>query len=94
MIDDAISNLGSIVWRTLLVTEGQLRAALEVQAHRPGRKLGELLVEMGAITDEDLKLALELQAGLRSKHATEARDAAKKLLEVALDRDAKLGSSR
>jgi tetratricopeptide (TPR) repeat protein len=53
--------LGDILVKNALVTPEQLQAAVEAQAHRRDRRLGELLVEMGALTRPALESYMRIQ---------------------------------
>jgi type IV pilus assembly protein PilB len=55
--------LGEILLEEGLVSEKQLRAALQVQREKGG-VLGQILVEMGLVDQEDILLALGHQAGM------------------------------
>ncbi|WP_232363741.1 type II secretion system ATPase GspE [Desulfogranum japonicum] len=56
--------LGSILRRTCGLSEDSLHAALETQKEKGGR-IGEILVQLRAITEEDLLVARSEQCGLR-----------------------------
>src|SRR5262245_34751817 len=47
--------LGDLMLRDGAVTQEQLQAALQVQAHTPDRKIGQVLVAEGYISAEDLQ---------------------------------------
>jgi general secretion pathway protein E/type IV pilus assembly protein PilB len=55
--------LGELLLRDGLVSEAQVRAALDLQRERGGR-LGHVLVQMGACADDAVQRALAEQAGL------------------------------
>jgi hypothetical protein len=55
--------LGLLLLKNNLIEADKLKIALEQQS-RSGRKLGEILVEAGHITEKDLLQGLALQAGL------------------------------
>jgi len=59
------SRIGNLLLKANLVTEGQLKEALEEQK-RTGEKLGQILVERGVISPMDLARALEAQSGIPS----------------------------
>jgi type IV pilus assembly protein PilB len=46
------------------VTREQVHEALAIQQQNPGRKIGEILIELGFVTDEDVQSALAGQAGI------------------------------
>lgn len=54
--------LGEILVANLLITPEQLNAALQAQA-KSGKRLGQILVEQGAVTEDDLAWALSNQLG-------------------------------
>src|SRR4051812_10790415 len=55
--------LGSILVQRELITEDQLKAAIE-QQKRTGRRLGQVLIDMGATTQDAVLGALSVQLGL------------------------------
>ncbi|MBI4861662.1 MAG: hypothetical protein HY815_15585 [Candidatus Riflebacteria bacterium] len=56
------SLLGGILLELRLITEDQLRQALDLQRNEGGRgKLGDLLIRMGFVTDEQMFQAIEQQ---------------------------------
>lgn len=57
-----MNKLGYLLVRMGLVSEQQRDRALDVCHQQPGRRLGEVLVQSGALTDADLKRALRTQA--------------------------------
>ena len=59
------SRIGNLLFKANLVTEEQLKEALEEQK-RTGEKLGQILVERGVISPADLARALEMQSGIPS----------------------------
>lgn len=62
--EPAMPKLGAIlVYKYQALTEEQLEQALEEQREEPekGRRLGEILLAMGFITEADLEKALEFQ---------------------------------
>ena len=61
--DKRKNRLGEILLQHGLVTEEQLKTALEVQ-QRGKHRLGDILVESGVTTDDDIAMALHLQLGL------------------------------
>ncbi len=54
--------LGELLLAESAVDRGTLRRALDLQQRQPGRRLGEILLEMGAIEGTDLRSALLHQA--------------------------------
>src|SRR5215831_12344758 len=46
--------LGDMLLKTNVITAPQLTAAVELQEHRRDKRLGELLVELGSITQQQL----------------------------------------
>src|SRR5207253_826410 len=55
--------LGSILVQRELITEDQLKAAIE-QQKRTGRRIGQVLIDMGATTQDAVLGALSIQLGL------------------------------
>src|ERR1043166_7460104 len=55
--------LGAILVERLLITEEQLKAAIE-QQKRTDRRLGQVLIDMGATTQDAVLGALSIQLGL------------------------------
>jgi tetratricopeptide (TPR) repeat protein len=53
--------LGDILVKNSLITPEQLKAAIELQGHRRGQRLGELMVEMGALTRPALESHIRIQ---------------------------------
>jgi len=53
--------IGDLLLRDALITQEQLAAALEVQYTEPDRRLGETLVGLGFITEENLQLYIRIQ---------------------------------
>jgi hypothetical protein len=53
-------NLGTLLVKAKLIAPGQLQAALVMQK-QTGEQLGEILIQQGAITREDLKRAIQIQ---------------------------------
>jgi hypothetical protein len=83
MTRDEATNLGEMLRRMLLIDDAAIALAVEAQAAAPpGTRFGQILVERGVLTDEQLTQALALQVGIRTK-AT-AADAAQTLLRSAV----------
>jgi len=59
------TRLGELLWQTGMVTREQLQEALRRQKET-GKKIGEMLVWMGAISDHAVKIALGIQERLRA----------------------------
>jgi len=59
------TRLGELFWQTGMVTREQLEEALRRQKET-GKKIGEILVWMGTISDHALKIALGIQGRLRA----------------------------
>ena len=53
--------LGDILVKNSLITPDQLQAAIDLQGHRRDKRLGELLVEMGALTRPALESHIRIQ---------------------------------
>ena len=53
-------NLGTLLVKAKLIDPGQLQAGLDLQK-QTGEQLGEILIQQGAITREDLKRAIQIQ---------------------------------
>jgi len=51
-----------------LITEAQLRDALDLQKDNPERLVGEILVTQGILTKEDLIMALEMFLMMTDSH--------------------------
>lgn len=75
-------NLGSILHRILLVRSGDIVRALAERTE--GQRLGEALVAAGVITDSELRIALEVQAGLRSDDPSKRAEAASRMAALAV----------
>lgn len=59
--------LGEILLQAGVITEDQLKQALELQKQAgPGQRLGDILVKNGFVTEAELARALEEQLGIRS----------------------------
>lgn len=56
--------LGAVLLKRGLITEEALERALEIQRNGSGRKLGEILVEMGVVSEEDVLGAMAEAFGL------------------------------
>ena len=59
--------LGDILIKQNVLTEEQLKQALELQKGS-GKKIGEVLVDSGMITEEMIVRALQMQLGLKVVH--------------------------
>ena len=55
--------LGEILIRRQLITEDQLRKALDVQK-KEGRYIGEILIQLGLVDERDIMVALVVQCNL------------------------------
>jgi hypothetical protein len=77
------TNLGEVLRRMIVVTEGELAVAVCEQRAVPGVRIGEALVGTGACSDARVCEALELQRGLRSPSPRKSAAAARRLLDVA-----------
>lgn len=53
--------LGDLLIRSGRLSEDRLREAIAIQARAPDRKIGQVLVEMGALTQEDLESHIRVQ---------------------------------
>jgi predicted regulator of Ras-like GTPase activity (Roadblock/LC7/MglB family) len=54
--------LGEILVRTHRITRGQLERAMTLQLRQqPGARVGQILLEMAAMTEDDLSMAVEIQ---------------------------------
>jgi predicted regulator of Ras-like GTPase activity (Roadblock/LC7/MglB family) len=53
--------LGEVLVRTRRITPAQLAQATATQAGQPGKRLGQILLELGLISVEDLAMAVEIQ---------------------------------
>src|SRR5689334_7014162 len=53
--------LGEVLVRTRRITPAQLTQATATQAGQAGKRLGQILVELGLISVEDLAMAVEIQ---------------------------------
>ncbi len=53
--------LGELLVRNNVITREALSAAMEQQAHHPGKRLGQLLVERGSLTEEQLNRFITIQ---------------------------------
>ncbi len=53
--------LGDLLVKNEVIDRDQLSAAMDTQAHERGKKLGELLVESGALSQEDLDKYISIQ---------------------------------
>ena len=74
-------SLGDILRRILLVRAADVADALR---DRPeGQRLGEALVASGAITEGELRVALEIQEGLRSGRTNERVEAGARMAALA-----------
>jgi hypothetical protein len=55
--------IGQILIEKGLTTQGQLEECLALQQHKPGRKIGEILVSLGYISLRDVRRAYADQLG-------------------------------
>jgi hypothetical protein len=55
--------LGLLLLKRNLIDQGKLNQAL-MEKNRSGRRIGEILLDSGHITENDLKKALSIQAGV------------------------------
>ncbi len=53
--------LGELLVRNDVITRGDLSQAMEMQAHHPGKRLGQILVERGSLTEEELTRYITVQ---------------------------------
>ncbi len=53
--------LGELLVRNEVIDRSELSAAMEEQAHRPGRRLGQVLVERGSLSEEALTRFITVQ---------------------------------
>ena len=67
------SLFGEILVENGLITEGELRSALDLQRGRAGARLGDILIEQGYIDNEGVFDALRSQVR-RRKHTDEAEE--------------------
>lgn len=75
--------LGEILLQHGLINEGQLREAIQVQKKEQGR-IGEILIKLGFLTEEDIVAALGTQLGI--PHASKQNNLLKPRTDQALDR--------
>jgi hypothetical protein len=72
------SQIGALAVRKGFASQDEVVTALELQkrfepsADRPSARVGEILVEMGALTDDMLRVLLEEQAALRERALSES----------------------
>jgi hypothetical protein len=72
------SQLGALAVRKGFASQDEVLTALELQkrfepsADRPSARVGEILVEMGALTDDMLRVLLEEQTALRERALSES----------------------
>src|SRR5574337_354337 len=62
----SVKKVGEILVENRLITEDQLREALELQKVFPDQPVGQLLCKLGFLTESDLSYILE-QTGKRQK---------------------------
>jgi hypothetical protein len=68
----AVSDIGSMLLRLGVVSEDQLRKAVEAQLkNHHDTRLGEMLVKLGYVTEEQVTRALKMQKLMRSHRASE-----------------------
>jgi len=68
--------LGEILVASKVVGEDKVKAALET-ARGTGKRVGEVLIEMGACSEEDVAKALRAQFGMEFLNLERAEDNAK-----------------
>ena len=59
-------NLGDLARAWHGVSAEHLRRALEIQRRRPNERIGSLLVEVGALKADDLRVLVDRQTALRA----------------------------
>ena len=59
------TRLGTLLVKRRLITTSQLHAAVNMQRHRRGANLGDILVEQGWVTRNDIRRSLRRQARVR-----------------------------
>lgn len=52
--------IGEFFIENNFIDQSQLNDALDLQKDNPGRRIGEILVTLGALTKEDLVMAVEM----------------------------------
>lgn len=93
-------NIGNVLMIDAGVSPEQLGDALQTQAEHPQRKLGEILIDMGALPAKVLRAALAKQAKWRKKGPSTADVknmadlAAKSTLDLADNVDKMLDETR
>lgn len=75
--------LGEILLQHGLINEGQLREAIQIQKKEQGR-IGEILIKLGFLTEEDIVAALGTQLGV--PHASKQNNLLKPRTDQGLDR--------
>ncbi|HNW30883.1 MAG TPA: hypothetical protein PKN50_20575, partial [Spirochaetota bacterium] len=55
-----VKRVGEFLVENKIITQAQLREALELQKDNKGRLVGEILVTLGYLSKEDLVMALEM----------------------------------
>ena len=68
------NSVGALLVQRHLITEAQLQAAIE-QQHRTGRRLAQVLVEMGATTEDAVISTLTTQLRMEGTRATTRSEA-------------------
>ncbi|OHD66641.1 MAG: hypothetical protein A2176_05095 [Spirochaetes bacterium RBG_13_51_14] len=58
--DKRIKRVGEFLVDNSIITKTQLDDALDMQKYNKGRLIGEILVTLGALTKEELVMALEM----------------------------------
>ena len=59
-INDNEYKIGEFFIENGIIDQTQLKDALELQKDNPERRIGEILVTLGALTKEDLVMAIEM----------------------------------
>lgn len=80
--NDDDTSIGSILVKTLIITEAQLQRAISRKAQHDDYVLGSMLREMGLCTEEQIARALLIQARLRKGDVAEAT---LRLMELRID---------
>lgn len=73
--------IGNILLATRIITKVQLKEALAKQSANPSRLLGEILIESGDVTQEDVLAAYALQHGIRFLNLNDIDAPAKYILD-------------
>lgn len=95
--DEEFTNIGNVLRKLGSLDEAKLAEAVRAQdaARAAGQpaKLGEILVRMGAITEADLRVALDIQREMRRGRAEGVLRLAERQTEVAQNRVADMRST-